>query len=532
MIKTALILDRESLTAWQLNALVDAAPLIDICVVLSCNNTRQRRFFGRNFLYYVLNAFSLRNRQAVRLRYENSKERLIHFDAIDDGVWQKLPAEVVDELAKEGVKLVIKFGMGLLRIEGALGDMNILSYHHGDPSEFRGRPAGFYEILLGKDSVGTIVQTITNKLDAGRVWAVCHSKVSFHSYKQTSLRFYENSRHLLKKAIVNLANGTPVDLHPSGPIYKLPSNALVLRFALLLGIRKVSRLFYGAFWEKRWNIAVFDRESVIFDAPLQPTQGQVPSVAAGYSFYADPFFSGNGVDIRVEALNSATGHGEIILLARKTLQPIEVLLRGAHYSYPFSWVEGGVEYLAPEIASHSAPMLLRREGRDLVPLPIKGLEKLRILDGTIFKHQDHYYLFGGSTQAAEDCLDLYVSPSLLGEFRPHPGNPVVIDPKRGRMAGRVVRLGDSLVRFGQDNTRQYGNGVTVCEIIKLSPIEYEERVLREIRFDGVSGPHTVDLVPGGAVLDFYVDRFSLLAWYRRLAPRLLKRLWKGPARLR
>ncbi|MEN1280068.1 hypothetical protein AAIH11_35115, partial [Pseudomonas aeruginosa] len=69
-----------------------------------------------------------------------------------------------------------------------------------DPEYYRGRPAGFYEIYENADSVGIIVQKLSNKLDAGEVLVRGYSKVHHHSYKKTSRNFYLNSVVLLRKA--------------------------------------------------------------------------------------------------------------------------------------------------------------------------------------------------------------------------------------------------------------------------------------------------------------------------------------------
>ncbi len=523
MIKAALILDDRSLTRWQQQALEVAASQLDIRVVLSCRNTRNKKSYLRHFLYYVLNFASLRNRLTARTAFE-APAQIIEFDSIYEGNWQRLPQEVVDQLRAHDVDVVIKFGMSLLTIDGALAALPIFSFHHGDPTEFRGRPAGFYELLARRERVGTIVQTISNKLDAGKVWAIAHSKVHHHSYKKTALAFYGNSKHLLLKALIAHRDGRPVDLEPSGPIYRLPGNATVLRFLAMLAWRKLSRLFYGAFYEKRWNIVTFDGIDTPRATRLNVRDGKTPKVAPGYNFYADPFFSADGRRIWLEALNASNGLGEIVELDRSTLELKNVLLKGAHFSYPFPFQESGTEYLLPEVASHSAPYLLRTAGDWAARRPLKGMEGVRLLDGTLLRHGDFHYVFGGLDGSAEDCLNVYFARSLDDVFEPHPLNPVVIDPGRARMAGRFVLTDGKVLRLGQDNGFGYGNGVAVCEVVELSPERYAERVLHTIRFADASGPHTVDTLGGHSVLDYYVDRFSLLAGYRRLVPRLLRRL--------
>lgn len=522
MIKAALILDNDSLTRWQRDALAAAAPQLDIRLVLSCRNTMTKKHLAKNFLYYVLNYLSLKNRLTGRSKYD-ADTPVVAFDSIYEGMWQRIPEGVTQQLLESGIKVVIKFGMSLLRIDESLSKLDILSFHHGDPTRFRGRPAGFYEVLQGEGSVGTIVQSISNKLDAGKVWAICHSKVHHHSYKKTALNFYENSRHLLLKALINYANDSPVELVPNGKVHKLPSNAVVLRFLALLAYRKLSRVLYGAFYEKKWNVATFDRVGIADFALIKAADARPAPIAPGYKFYADPFFSADGSLIRLEALNASNGLGEIVEVDRATLAVKKVLLKGAHYSYPFSFVEDGTEYLLPEVASHSSPRLFQQTADGLQETELKGLEDLRVLDGTVFRHDGIYYLFGGMDGSAADCLHIFYARSLADEFKHHPLNPVVIDPARARMAGRIMLEGGRILRFGQDNSYGYGDGVSVSEVTRLSPEHYEEKVIHAIRFKDASGPHTVDAAGAQLLVDYYVDEFSILAGYRRLVPLLLRR---------
>jgi hypothetical protein len=125
---------------------------------------------------------------------------------------------------------------------------------------------------------------------------------------------------------------------------------------------------------------------------------------------------------------------------------------------------------------------------------------------------------------AQNCLYLFYSEAFDKEFSSHPLNPVVIDPTRARMGGRFVKKNGKIFRFGQDNSYGYGDGISICEIINISTSDYEERIVGNIKVAGASGPHTVDAFNGVSVFDFYVDKFSLAAWYRRIMPLLLRGL--------
>lgn len=58
-----------------------------------------------------------------------------------------MPDNIIDQLNNKNINIVIKFGMNLLKIRDNLSKLSILSFHHGNPAKYRGRLAGFYEIL-------------------------------------------------------------------------------------------------------------------------------------------------------------------------------------------------------------------------------------------------------------------------------------------------------------------------------------------------------------------------------------------------
>lgn len=251
--------------------------------------------------------------------------------------------------------------------------------------------------------------------------------------------------------------------------------------------------------------------------------GKQATVSAGYSFYADPLFSVDGKFIRLEALNSLNGLGEVLEIDANTLKGKSVLMSGEHFSYPYSFELNGEEYLLPEVASHSSPYALKNPFNVDGKINLKGLESYRIVDGTLIVLNGTLFLFCSMNSNSSDCLYLFYSSGIDKEFYPHSLNPIVIDPLRARMGGRLSLRNGKYYRFGQDNSYGYGDGVSICEITKLTTSEYEEKVVGSLRFNDASGPHTVDVSSETSVFDFYIDKFSLLASYRRVVPRILRR---------
>ncbi len=521
MLKAALVLDNCKIAYWQKKALEFAIQDIDLRLILSCENTVAKKTF-RNGLYYLLNIVSIKSFLTKRNRLTNPNLEVLNFKANTRKNWQILPEHIKDKLRKKDVDIIIKFGMSLLYVDEDLKDYKILSFHHGDPSLYRGRPAGFYEVLFDAQSVGTIVQSISNKIDGGTVWAIGYSKIFPYSYRKTSISFYQNSIFLLKKAIKNIENAKPVRIDSSGKLYRLPDNKLVMKFSLIVLKRKLKRLLYGIFYEKQWNIIKFPSFDFLKENLLNIKNGRFENPENNYSFYADPFFSNNGEELRVEAMCKKTGIGKIVSLSVDSLKFKKVLLDGPHFSYPFSFLENGKEFLLPEVASHAAPYMLSESYGSLNKIKIRGLEKYRLVDSTYFRHKGVSYIFCSMSDSSLDKLYLFFANSLRDEFISHPLNPIVINPSSARMGGRIFKRNRKIYRLGQVNRGDYGNGLSIQEITKISSTDYEENFINELRFANALGPHTLDSLEDLAVMDFYENKFSIFAWYRRLLPLLLR----------
>jgi len=87
------------------------------------------------------------------------------------------------------------------------------------------------------------------------------------------------------------------------------------------------------------------------------------------------------------------------------------------------------------------------------------------------------------------------------------------------MGGVPMSIGGRLIRVGQDLRRNYGDGVSFFQVTRLDRHEYEEEPVREFRFSGRRGPHTVNFQRGRVAFDYYDDAFSLLAGFRRYKER-------------
>lgn len=522
--RAALIVDNMQLSKWQLDALDAASNSIEIVLIFNCQNTLTKKRYLKNFLYYALNIFTLRNHLTKRQKFSFPNATVINFDSIYKGAWQSLPEKIYKELEGGNIDVVIKFGMSLLSLNEEKKLPPILSYHHGNPSKYRGRPAGFYEIYNNERTTGIIVQSICNKLDAGEIYAFAESKVVNFSYKKTALNFYSNSVPLLDCAIRNLSNKTKLNIKVDGKNYRLPSNAKVSIFLLLLSVNALKKVIYGLFFEKRWRVSGMQNTlNLINDEKISPIELNEVPIEKKYTFYADCFFSEDDKKIRVEALDRITGLGDILELEARDYSNQKVLMSGQHFSYPSSFKYNGKEYLLPEVASHSAQYFCEPNNIDEKHF-IKGLEDKRIVDATLHLEDGKYFIFFGENKNAHSILNLWVADSPFDLFKPHPMNPVAVSPYVARMGGKLLKHQGRVLRFGQNNSGEYGESLAVIQITSLSAKTYEEVKIGTLTIDNYFGPHSISFNSDMTeiVIDYYSNEFSFFAGVRRVKSRLYK----------
>ncbi|HEV7873047.1 MAG TPA: hypothetical protein VGO82_02815 [Enterovirga sp.] len=150
---------------------------------------------------------------------------------------------------------------------------------------------------------------------------------------------------------------------------------------------------------------------------------------------------------------------------------VPVLEEPWHLSYPFIIQHDGDIWMIPESSADRTVRLYRAD-----PFPTRWvrhavlLEGVELSDATIVHHDGIFWLFGATCDGAgshSDTLSIYMADSLFGPWRPHPGNPVLVDSSCARPAGNVVARKGRLWRPAQDCRGGYGRGLALAEITRL-----------------------------------------------------------------
>jgi hypothetical protein len=314
------------------------------------------------------------------------------------------------------------------------------------------------------------------------------------------------------------------------PHFNVPGNRVIGRLALRSAYGKILSLLRRAFTQAVWNSGFIDVSD------LDPAQNQTASKVRWLqvrrnSIAADPFLVRwqNRLILLTENIHQFDNRGfiEAWSIQGGEATPLGKIIDGAvHLSYPYVLEWQGSVYCIPEQARTHAIALYRA-----IDFPSRWepageiLSEVDAVDPTIFHYGSLWWL--AYTDASIDRhgrMMLWYSDELLGPWTPHALNPVKIDPRSSRGAGPPFVYGEHLVRPAQDCSGEYGARIVFNRITKLTPEEFHEDVIGELRPDPngpyPAGLHTICRDGDTAIVDSKAYVIDPTAWLRKSARKL------------
>ncbi len=245
-------------------------------------------------------------------------------------------------------------------------------------------------------------------------------------------------------------------------------------------------------------------------------------------FWADPFpLVRNGryfIFFEELLFSAAKAHISVVEIdpSGRASEPVKVLERDYHLSYPFLVEHQGELFMVPETGENRTVEVHR-----CIEFPHRWrLEKVLLqnifcVDATFLRTDGRWWMFGNvAVEGTEiyDELHLFHADDLFGEWRPHRRNPVKSDARCARPAGNFYRDGGTLYRPAQICAPLYGSGVSINRVLELTPDSYLEQEVERVlpaQFGGDSagllGIHTLNRDANLSVIDGFCRR-------RRLGP--------------
>jgi hypothetical protein len=516
-----ILLDSYEVPAWAYNAIErinhSTCAKFSLIILNDRNENSESKWIGlwknrRNMVYLIHNKIDekFNHQEPNAFAQKNLQEILPGVPAINVRPIQKGDSEYfgpmdVQKIRGQGLDILIKMGFGFLQ-GGILtaSKFGIWGYYHGDYSKIRSDTPGFWEVLenwpetgsglciLGEGNGGTILY---------RSWSFTHP---FSPARNRNCYFWTSSLFLPRQIELLHRLGEKAFLQEIEKFnrgfsdqdyrrYKIPSNLLAIKLLAKLFAKMAYRALQKAFFLDQW-VLLFERNHEI-STSFRKFRKVIPPKDR---FWADPqaIQDGGRYYIFVEEYIYRKGKGHISVLEMggdgKWGDPVRILEKDYHLSYPFVFKWEGSYFMVPESAQNKSIELYECiEFPHLWKLKINLMEKVTAVDTTLFRYDGKWWLFAaiaeneGSFPQVE--LFLFFSKDLFtSKWNPHPLNPIISDVKRARPAGPLFVLEGRIFRPSQDCSRNYGYGFDLNEIVRLSEREYHEKKSVSVRAGGDS----------------------------------------------
>jgi hypothetical protein len=391
-------------------------------------------------------------------------------------------------------------------------------YRHRDIEQYpAGGPVGFWEVYDQDPVIGSVLERLTDDEEAGTILYRSWTKTQTLSLYLTRARVYRKSAPFVMRCLRQLAAGrlegrSQAERAPKR--LRTPSNLRMIWFGLRLLKRLVGMVIQEKLLRSSWSIGWRETDApglACSEAAASPPFQEIPS--APDRFYADPFvcevegqtwlFCEEYSYAEKQGCISAAAFGQGVWSAPKT-----VLKPAYHLSFPFVFEWQGAMYLIPE-SSQNRTIELYKAQRFPEQWELIGplLEDVIAVDTVVFEYQGKLWLFTSLSAEAHDTRDelsVFFADSLLGQWQPHPMNPVVSDIRTARNAGRIFVQEGKIFRPSQDCSVSYGHGIYLNQITCLTETDYREHVVSFLRprwKQGLIGVHTFNRVGRMEVVD-------------------------------
>lgn len=533
-LRIGLLLDTETAPAWVVRIVeqIQASGFARVILVVLNGEQRRRRSLRERIrlrLRHLLYERYTRRDSARRRGPDSAFASRALRPLLDQASWITVKPERrghVHRLRKGDLEriralqpdLLLRFGFNILR--GEILDVarhGVWSYHHDDSAEYRGGPAMFWEIHEGNPVTGTVLQKLSEELDAGGLLYRSHAATHPHSLELNRDPAYWKASSFVMRCLRALAEGTqppPAQPEPCDkPLYRTPGNVRMAQFLGRIAVRKARILIDDRLRVPHWFVA-WRHGTEALDPAAPRLQGLRELPCPRGHFYADPLLHERDgrTWLFVEDFDYRRGRGNLAAIPWSVEGPAgparTALELDCHLSYPFVFDWNGDTWLIPESAETRRVSLFRaRSFPDRWEFVCDLIRGRRAVDATLHEHEGRWYLFANVCEAGGGTYDelfLFHADTPLGPFRPHPGNPIVSDVRRARPAGRLFRHAGRLIRPAQDCAREYGNALVFNEVLELGPTRYRERPLGRLAPDwapGLTGCHTYTKLGGFEVVD-------------------------------
>ena len=402
--------------------------------------------------------------------------------------------EDIEMIRGHRLDFILRFAFGIIR-----GDIlraanyGIWSFHHGDETKFRGGPPAFWEIYRGEPVTGAILQRLTDRLDGGVVLQRCHIQTRKFSHGANLNAIVWATTYMPARVCRDILNGcgqylTAPPSHTDAPIFYSPTDVETAKFMCKTGAAWLKEQVISTLFTSDWNVGLVQEPIQNFLKPhFRPRVHWLGQPNAD-RFIADPFLLkiGSNIKLLAESFDRNSDRASIVELNLGEMEMSPPSFRtaideGIHMSYPHVFEHEGRWYCTPEAYQKRCVALYVLGDQGVWSWVTNLIQDFAAVDPTPFQYEGRWWLFcANHDDEVESKLYLWHAPKLLGPWEQHPGNPIKMDVRSSRPAGRVFFFEGQLYRPAQDSSLNYGGAITVNRVNRLTTREFSEEPVTHI----------------------------------------------------
>ncbi len=439
-----------------------------------------------------------------------------------DGQEEDLADEDISRISSYNIDVALDFGQRPMgATQPGIARYGIWSPGITSNGARRGGPPGFWEVMGRETATEFTLRVMTGDGNPEKVLYRSYTSTDLLSIKGTRSKLYWKSAAALVRKLRDLFERGPLCLDGEhadsgrlpavGPLRLRPTGAEMLAFLFKIGKRRLARRLLDSRRLEQWFLAFKLSEPEGPDSTIENLNYMEPLTGR---FWADPFpieSEGTYYIFMEEFLYSIMkAHISVIEMDSdgRWKQPVKVLERDYHLSYPFLFQWDGQLYMMPETKRNGTIELYRCK-----ELPLKWefdrviMENVQAVDATLHEVGGIWWLFcniGGRDFSSNDELHLFYAKTPFGPWTPHKLNPVKSDVRSARPAGRLFNRDGNLYRPSQDCSVRMGGAIVMNRIVRLTPDDFKEESVARIDptwRKGILGTHTINTAGKLTVLD-------------------------------
>lgn len=311
----------------------------------------------------------------------------------------------------------------------------------------------------------------------------------------------------------------------------IPNNFNMIQYYVKSVWRRVAFHLNDLFRQEDWNVGYCECQIHDFISKKENIDIQWFKKPRRNCYFADPFIIKTQKDTYIFFEWYSYPRGKADLAVAKKSEDFKIYHKitefKEHRSYPFIFDYENVIYCMPE-SNQTNKVTLYSFDEDKLTLKEECvlLEGFPIVDATLYRHEDKWFMFLVNQKKSHTHLEIYYSDNLRGPYLPHDNNPVTIDCSKARPAGKIFCHQGKIIRPAQNCTEHYGQSITLEEIDLLTETEYSARDVGHIYpvkdSDYNKGIHTINSTDGMTVFDGKRFVFTLSGFKQQLKQKIHK----------